>query len=504
MAIDILNALRRQGAAIGGLSADSRDLRAGDAFVAYPGARADGRRHIADALQRGAAAVLWERNGFAWDEAWRVPNVAVDGLRGLAGHLADEVYGRPSEKLWLAGVTGTNGKTSCSQWIAQALNALGRRTAVIGTLGSGFPAAAGHETGALAPALNTTPDAIELHRQLAGFLRAGAQGVAMEVSSIGLDQGRVSGARFDVALFTNLSRDHLDYHGDMERYAAAKALLFDAPGLSGAVLNMDDVMGVRIAQKLGAGVARAGYSAHAGVARAAGLEYFLEADNIRMTQDGLAFGLVSSWGRTEVRSRLLGRFNVANLLGVLGVLLGAGVELEAAAAAVAALSTPPGRMQRLGGAGKPLAVIDYAHSPDALEAALASLRPLADAAAGRLICVFGCGGDRDRGKRSLMGAIAARSADQVLLTSDNPRSEDPMEIITDILEGVLTESRAGQEPLVIAERREAIAAAIAAAAAGDVVLIAGKGHEDYQESAGRRVPFSDAAVAAEALAAWTR
>jgi UDP-N-acetylmuramoyl-L-alanyl-D-glutamate--2,6-diaminopimelate ligase len=504
-AIDILNELRRQGAGIGGISADSRRVRAGDAFVAYPGARTDGRHHIADALARGAAAVLWERDGFSWNDAWRVPNIAADGLRGLAGHLAHEIYGRPSEKLWLAGVTGTNGKTSCSQWIAQALNALGRKTAVIGTLGSGFPAASGLEPAALAPSLNTTPDAIELHRRLAEFLQAGAQGVVMEVSSVGLDQGRVSGALFDVALLTNLSRDHLDYHGDMERYAAAKAQLFDAPGLSGAVLNMDDVLGVRIAQKLGgSAVARAGYSAHAGVASAAGLEFFLEAENIRLTQEGLAFDLVSSWGRIEVASRLLGRFNVANVLGVLGVLLGAGVALEQAAAAVTALTSPPGRMQCLGGAGKPLAVVDYAHSPDALEAVLASLRPLADAAGGRLSCVFGCGGDRDRGKRSLMGAIAARGADQVLLTSDNPRGEDPMGIITDILEGVLAEAQTEQSPLVVADRREAIAAAIAASAAGDVVLIAGKGHEDYQEIAGRRIPFSDAAVAAEALAAWTR
>jgi len=205
-----------------------------------------------------------------------------------------------------------------------------------------------------------------------------------------------------------------------------------------------------------------------------------------------------------VHSRLLGRFNVSNLLGVLGVLLGAGVALEQAVAALGALTPPPGRMQRLGGAGKPLAVVDYAHSPDALEVVLMSLRPLAQASGGRLICVFGCGGDRDRGKRPLMGAIAARNADQVVLTSDNPRSEDPLAIITDILEGVLGEAQAGQEPQVIADRREAIAAAIAGAAAGDVVLIAGKGHEDYQESAGRRIPFLDTAVAAEALAAWTQ
>jgi UDP-N-acetylmuramoyl-L-alanyl-D-glutamate--2,6-diaminopimelate ligase len=505
-AIDILGQLRLQGAKIGGLSADSRALRAGDGFVAYPGAAADGRHYVADALARGAAGVLWEREDFSWDAAWRVPNVAVDGLRGVAGEIAHEVYGRPSEKLWLAGVTGTNGKTSCSQWIAQALSALGRKTAVIGTLGSGFPARSGGDPAApLAPSVNTTPDAIELHRRLAELRKAGAQGVAMEVSSIGLDQGRVNGAQFDVALLTNFSRDHLDYHGDMERYAAAKARLFDAPGLSGAVLNMDDVLGVRVAQKLaGSKVARAGYSAHAGLAGAAGLEFFLEAENIRPTERGLAFGVVSSWGRAEVHSGLLGRFNVSNLLGVLGVLLGTGVELEHAVAALAALTPAPGRMQRLGGAGKPLAVVDYAHSPDALEVVLMSLRPLAQASSGRLICVFGCGGDRDRGKRPLMGAIAARNADQVVLTSDNPRSEDPLAIIADTLEGVLGEAQAGQEPQVIVDRRAAITAAIAGAGAGDIVLIAGKGHEDYQESAGRRVPFQDASVAAEALSAWKR
>jgi UDP-N-acetylmuramoyl-L-alanyl-D-glutamate--2,6-diaminopimelate ligase len=503
-AIDILERLRQQGADIGGLSADSRSLGAGEAFVAYPGASSDGRRHIADAIARGASAVLWEREGFAWNPDWRLPNVAVDGLRLLAGDLADEVYGRPSEKLWLAGVTGTNGKTTCSQWIAQACNALGRKTAVIGTLGSGFPGVRGHKAAAvLTPALNTTPDAIDLQRQLTAFLHEGAQGAVMEVSSVGLDQGRVNGAHFDVALFTNFSRDHLDYHGDMERYAAAKALLFDAPGLAGAVLNMDDVLGVRLAQKLaGSQIACAGYSAHAGVASAAGLQFYLEAEDIRIARDGIAFGLASSWGRAEVKCALLGRFNVANLLGVLGVLLGAGVALEQAVAAVAQRESPPGRMQCLGGAGRPLAVIDYAHSPDALEAVLASLRPLADADGGRLVCVFGCGGDRDRGKRSLMGAIAARNADQVLLTSDNPRSEDPMAIITDILEGVLSEAHTGQAPLMVVDRRQAIAAAIASAAARDVVLIAGKGHEDYQESAGQRTPFSDAAVAAQALGAW--
>ena len=502
-AIEILNQLHERGASVAGLSADSRALRSGEVFVAYPGANADRRHFIPDAISRGAAAVLWEREGFSWDDGWRVPNLGVDGLRGLAGELAHEIYGRPSETLWVAGVTGTNGKTSCSQWIAQALNALGRRTAVIGTLGSGFPD--GKSAGALKASLNTTPDAIVLQRELSDFAKAGAQGVAMEVSSIGIDQGRVNGTQFDVALFTNFSRDHLDYHGDMERYAAAKMRLFDMPGLSGAVLNLDDVLGVRLAQKLDRSqIACAAYSAHSGVASAAGLEFFLEATNIRFAQIGVAFDVESSWGRAEVASQLIGRFNVANLLGVLGVLLGAGVKLDQAVAALGALTPPPGRMQRLGGTGKPLVVVDYAHSPDALEKVLASLRPVAEAAGARLICVFGCGGDRDRGKRALMGAIAARNADQVVITSDNPRNEDALAIIADILEGVLGESMEGRQPLVIADRGAAVAAAIAAAAPGDVVLIAGKGHEDYQEIAGVRSAFSDVTAVAQALAAWTR
>jgi UDP-N-acetylmuramoyl-L-alanyl-D-glutamate--2,6-diaminopimelate ligase len=488
----VLGLLTAQGARVTGLAADSRSLAAGEVFVAYPGARSDGRKFISGAIARGASAVLWERQGFQWNAEWRVPNAPVDDLRGLAGHLAHEVYGRPSERLWTMGVTGTNGKTSCSHWLAQACGACGARTALVGTLGSGFP-------GKLDAGLNTTPDAIVLHRSLARLLGEGAQGVAMEVTSIGLDQGRVNGVAFGVALFTNLSRDHLDYHADMEAYARAKQRLFETPTLKHAVLNLDDVQGVHLARALaGHGVNRAGYSCFAGVAARAGLERYAEAHAIDVSPTGIAFDVKSSWGEARIESKLLGRFNVANLLGVLATMLVSGVPFERATAALAALRPVAGRMQRLGGSGKPLVVVDYAHSPDALEKALVTLKDVARASGGRLVAVFGCGGDRDRGKRPLMGAVASRHADAIVLTSDNPRGEDPAAIMAEISAGVAAVCEA------IEDRREAIAHAIASASAGDVVLLAGKGHETTQEVAGRQLPFSDALEAERALAGWSR
>ena len=475
-----------------GLSADSRNLVAGESFLAYPGSRCDGRDFIPQALERGAAAVFWEREGFEWNPGWRVPNLAVDGLRGLAGHLAHEVYGRPSEKLWTIGVTGTNGKTSCSHWIAEACEACGARTAVVGTLGTGFP-------GKLDAGVNTTPDAVLLHRSLAQLLAAGAQGVAMEVTSIGLDQGRVNGVAFGAALFTNLSRDHIDYHGDMESYARAKQRLFETPNLAHAVLNLDDVQGVRLAQMLSGGsVSRAGYSCIAGAAARADLERYVEAHEIEVAAGGIAFTVRSSWGEARIRSPLLGRFNVSNLLGVLTTMLVSGVPFEKAATALAGLQPVTGRMQRLGGSGRPVVVIDYAHTPDALEKTLVALKDVARASNGRLIVVFGCGGDRDRGKRPLMGAVASRHAESIVVTSDNPRGEDPASIIAEVAVAV---SIPHEE---IEDRRAAISQAIASASAEDVVLLAGKGHETYQEVAGRRVPFSDALEAERALSRWGR
>ncbi len=475
-----------------GLAADSRSLAAGEVFLAYPGSRRDGREFIPAALQRGAAAVLWEREGFEWNPGWRVPNLGVENLRGLAGRLAHEIYGRPSERLWMIGVTGTNGKTSCSHWIAQACSACGAKTAVVGTLGTGFP-------GALDAGVNTTPDAVLLHRSLAGLLAQGAQGVAMEVTSIGLDQGRVNGVAFGAALFTNLSRDHLDYHGDMESYARAKQRLFETPDLKHAVLNLDDVQGVQIARALaGRGIGRAGYSCFAGVAARSGLERYAEAHAIEVSPEGIAFEVRSSWGEAGIESALLGRFNVSNLLGVLTTMLVSGVPFDRAATALAGLEPVAGRMQRLGGAGKPVVVVDYAHTPDALEKTLVALKDVAKASGGRLAVVFGCGGERDRGKRPLMGAVASRHADAILVTSDNPRGEDPAAIIAEISAAIPVPHEA------IEDRRAAIERAITSAGAEDVVLIAGKGHETYQEVAGRRLPFSDALEAKQALSRWGR
>jgi UDP-N-acetylmuramoyl-L-alanyl-D-glutamate--2,6-diaminopimelate ligase len=469
--------LAAQGAMIAALSSDSRRCAPGVAFLAYPGEKADGRDHIADAIRRGASAVLWEESGFAWRHEWRVPNVAVRGLKQHAGELAHEFYGRPSEELWVCGVTGTNGKTSCSQWVAAALSMRGTKAAVIGSLGAGFP-------GALAESANTTPDALEIHRLMKRFLVDGAGAVAMEVSSHGLVQGRVQGVAFDCALFTNLSHDHLDYHGSMEAYAEAKAMLFDTPGLAAAVLNLDDVVGVRLAQRLDARAVRViGYS----LSGARNGAEFLAAARVAPGE----IEIESSWGRATAKVDHIGRFNMANVLGVAGCLIAHGLAFADCVSLLERLPPVPGRMQQVG--ERPLVVVDYAHTPDALDKVLQALRPVAEQRGGRLVAVFGAGGDRDAAKRPAMGRVASRLADRVVVTSDNPRSEDPGKIIDAILAGI-----AGNCEIEV-DRAKAIEEAIASADEADVVLIAGKGHEEYQEIAGRRFPFSDAAVARAAL-----
>jgi len=476
--VELFAQLAAQGAMIERLASDSRRCAPGVAFFAYPGEAADGRAYIGDAIARGAGAVVWEEDGFSWKSSWKVPNAPLRGLRERAGVLAHEFYARPSEALWLCGVTGTNGKTSCSQWIAALLAKCGAAAGVIGTLGGGLP-------GQLVELANTTPDALETHRILKEMLASGAQAAAMEVSSHGLAQGRVNGVHFACALFTNLSHDHLDYHGSMEAYAEAKARLFDTPGLRTAVLNLDDVAGVRIAQRLAKRVRTIGYGLSP--ASAAGADDFIAAASVA----GSRVEIDSSWGSTAVTLNQLGRFNVSNALGVLGCLVAYGVPFREASGLLAALPPVPGRMQAIG--GEPLVVIDYAHTPDALEKVLGALRPVAGARGGRLAAVFGAGGDRDSAKRALMGQAAARLADAVLLTSDNPRGEDPLAIIEAIRRG------AGECDVEI-DRRRAIERAILEASPLDVVLIAGKGHERYQEIAGRRLPFSDEAVARAALA----
>lgn len=481
----LLEQLSAAGVTVRVLQSDSRHVASGDVFLAMPGVRADGREHVADAVARGAAAVLFEcADGRAMPDIG-VPCLAVQGLRALSGELAHRVYGRPSEQLWVAGVTGTNGKTTTSQWIAQALNAAGTRCGVIGTLGWGI----GSELEALA---NTTPDALSVHRMLAHFHRQGARAAAMEVSSIGLDQARVNGVHFGVAVFTNLSRDHLEYHGDMQTYAEAKARLFDLPGLEHAVINLDDAFGLAQARRLvAAGRHVIGYS-RSGVELPGCVP--LHARDLGNTPTGLRFRVHLQGEDADVALGMVGEFNVSNVLAVLGALLVRGLSFEDATRALARLVPPPGRMQLLGGVGEPLVLVDYAHTPDALAKVLEAARETAARRGGRVTCVFGCGGERDPGKRPLMGEVAARLADRVIVTSDNPRGEDARAIVQMVLQGC-----PGAESE--ADRAAAIAAAVSAAAADDVVVIAGKGHEPYQEISGQRLPFSDAEQAAGALRA---
>ena len=472
------------------ITADSRKAGPGCIFAAWPGQRTDGRRFLADAAARAAAALLWEdADGFVPPNL-DVPALGASGLRELAGHLADEIHGRPSAALWLAGVTGTNGKTTVSQMLARALGELGERCGIVGTLGCGFP-------DELEEGINTTPDALDLHRWFARFRDQGAAAAAMEVSSIGLDQGRVNGARFDVAIFTNLSRDHLDYHGTMEAYAEAKARLFARPELRTSVINIDDPWGLALARRLVAEgravIACTLFAANASAVQGARV---LFADRLQAAPAGLRFGLVWEGREADVGVRMVAQFNVSNLIAVAGALLARGVAFDELAPVLARLSPPQGRMQLVGGVCEPLAVIDYAHSPDALAKVLEALRGTVHSRRGRLICVFGCGGDRDPGKRPMMGEIATAIADRVVITSDNPRSEDPLRIIEAIAAG------AGPEAECVVDRAQAIALAIGAAQADDVVLIAGKGHEPYQEILGERLPFSDLEQAKLALRAW--
>ena len=483
------------------LHLDSRHLKRGDVFVALRGGLVDGRDFVAAAAASGAAAALVDAEG--WDDTvattHSLPILAVSNLRSAIGPLAAEFYRRPSEHLLSIGVTGTNGKTSSTQWIAQLLTRAGRRCAVIGTIGVGFVDEPLTETSL------TTPDPVSLQREVRALLDAGAQAIAMEVSSIGLEQGRLNGMKIDVALFTNLTRDHLDYHGTMQRYEAAKSLLFDWPTLSHAVINLDDPAGRRLIPRLtDRGVDVIGY----GTTKASqpNISHRIIGQAIRATSHGLAFEVELDGHAIAIEVPLVGQFNVENLLGVLGVMHACGIDFARAAAALPQLHPPPGRMQQITLPDAPLAVIDYAHTPDALAKALAALRPLAEArraqgnVGGKLWVVFGAGGDRDAGKRAPMGAAAAQGADVVVVTSDNPRSESAEEIASQVAAGG---ANAG-ELITIVDRSRAIAHAIANAGSADVVLIAGKGHESYQIVGAEKLPFSDLAHARAALAQRAR
>lgn len=465
--------------AVRDLALDSRQLSEGALFLACRGTREHGLKHLPQALARGAAAVLWEPAAGVTAPDGAVPAIAVENLSARAGEIAARFFGHPAQKLHGIGITGTDGKTSTAHLLAQALDRLDQPAYYIGTLGWG-------RHGALRAGDLTTPDAVTLQRQLHRAVQEGCEAVAMEVSSIGLHQSRAAGVRFHTAVLTNVGRDHLDYHGTLENYAAAKRKLFEREELQAIVLNRDDPTGAAWVVEFARLTPQASRLTVYGLDGEAprGARHVL-GRNLHLTASGIGFEVDSHAGRAHIDSRLLGRFNAYNLLAALAALLEKGVALDEACAALSACSTVPGRIEGFRGAhAGPLVVVDYAHTPQALAQVLQAVRAHT---AGKLWCVFGCGGDRDRGKRPLMAATAARAADRVIVTDDNPRSEDPAGIVREIWEGF----PAGSEPPVIHDRARAIETAVREADADDVVVVAGKGHEDYQVYGSERRMFSD-------------
>ena len=468
------------------LTQDSRQATPGAVFIACQGRTSHGLAYAPMAVERGAVAVLWEP--VPGIDAPTLPaHVAVHAIPDLGRHvgdLADRFFRRPSADLQVAGFTGTNGKTTSAYLLAQAADLVGRHGAYLGTIGFG-------RLGALRDPGLTTPDVVSVHRRLAEARDAGARTMSLEVSSHALDQERVAAVRFDTAVFTNLTRDHLDYHGTVEAYGEAKARLFRMPGLQRAVINVRDEFGARLAAGIAPSVERVLFSTSNELWAEPGAGW-IRLPELRATTAGLTLHVESSWGAGTLRSRLVGEFNAENLLAVLGVLLGWGVPLQQALIALSTCVAPPGRMEAFGGGAQPLVLVDYAHSPDALAKVLDAARAHAR---GRVFCVFGCGGDRDPGKRPMMGAIAESHADVVVVTDDNPRTEGSRAILEQILGGM----RQPDGVHVIADRAEAIHFALAEADAGDVVVVAGKGHEDYQVVGTETRPFSDRAVVLDAL-----
>ena len=473
------------------LTTDSRRVTPGDAFIAWPGYAVDGRQFVPQALAAGASACLVEAAGV---EAFSFGDsvAALSDLKARTGALASGFMGMPSARLNVIAVTGTNGKTSTTWWVAQALTALGRRCGVIGTLGVGEPPASGR-TRAITFTGMTTPDPITVQAGFKRFVDAGFDACAIEATSIGIEEERLAGSKIDIALFTNFTLDHLDYHGSMEAYWQSKARLFAWPGLRAAVVNVDDAQGVALVSSLPASLDVWTYSTTH--------DARLRATAVRYDAGGLRFDLREGDMRVDVRTQLIGDYNVANLLATIGGLRASGVALADAARVCAGLTPVPGRMDRVpSGVEAPQVVVDYAHTPDALEKALRALQPFATQRGGALWCVFGCGGNRDQGKRPLMGALAQALAQHVVITSDNPRNEAPDFILLQIVAGL----KGSQDRVkVIEDRRAAIAHAVRHADARDVILIAGKGHEDYQEIQGVKHHFSDLEEAAVALAQRT-
>ena len=479
----------------GSLRTDHRTLAPGDAFIAWPGSRTDARTHVHDAFAAGATACLVEHEGvdaFGFDDR-RVASMA--RLQATSALAADIYCRHPSHALDVLAVTGTNGKTSTAWWLAQALAGAdptaARPCAMVGTLGIGFPPGSANAPGVLHASGLTTPDAVLLQTSLRGFVDAGARACAIEASSIGIEDHRLDGVRIHTAIFTNFTQDHLDYHGSMANYWRAKERLFHWPGLRAAVINIDDARGRELASTLATAPLDLWTVSREQAAR-------LCATALQDTATGMRFCVVEGGQRQQLDTPLIGHYNVSNLLGVLATLRALGLPLDQAVSACRNLLPAPGRLQCVQQPGRPLAVVDYAHTPDALEKALAALRPLARQRGGQLWCVFGCGGDRDPAKRPLMGAVAASGADRVVLTSDNPRREDPLDILRQIAPGLAGHAQVAQ----LEDRGQAIAHALRTARSTDVVLVAGKGHETYQEIAGARLPFSDLAEVHKGLAAW--
>jgi UDP-N-acetylmuramoyl-L-alanyl-D-glutamate--2,6-diaminopimelate ligase len=470
------------------LTEDSRSATPGSAFIACQGRSHHGLEFVGEAVAKGATVILWEpAPGVAEPVLPTTAAVhAIPELRRLVGRLADRFFRSPSSQLRLAGITGTNGKTTSAYLLAQASEFVGKRSAYLGTIGFGRP-------GAVVAAGMTTPDCVTLHRRIAEARDDDAETMALEISSHALDQDRHAGVSFDTAVFTNLSRDHLEYHGTLDAYGAAKAKLFHAEGLQRCVINQRDPFGQRLAEELGSAVEQVLYTTSNDLWVPPGAGW-IRVPELRATATGLTLHIESSWGAGTLKSRLAGEYNAENLLAALGVLLGWGVPLQTALVALAGCAAPPGRMEPFGGGAQPRVFVDYAHTPDALARLLDAARAHTR---GRLFCVFGCGGERDPGKRPQMGAIAERGADVVVLTDDNPRGEDS----TSILEQIQAGMRDPGAAQVIANRRDAIHYAISEADAADVVVIAGKGHETEQVVGTEARPFSDAGVVQDALGA---
>lgn len=468
-----LNAAK--GLAVTDLTIDSQQVTPGSLFMACQGQISHGLDFMDDAIARGAAAIVWESD-VGRHPVTEVPLIEIKNLSQKQGDIAARFFADPSASMAVASITGTNGKTSVAHFIAQALDCPDARCGLIGTLGAGL-------YGNMQPTANTTPNAVDLQRAMAEFHNAGAKNVVMEASSHGLEQGRVNGVKVDTAVFTNLSRDHLDYHGDMESYAACKQKLFSFPGLKAAVINADDAVGNVLLDTLPAELRKVAFSLQGPVS---GVET-LSVRNIEKLSGGLRFKVEGPWGEGIIETALLGAFNAQNLLASLAVLLLANMPIDEAVARLSRVTPVPGRMERFGGGDRPVVVVDYAHTPDAMEKALLALRTHTS---GKLVCVFGCGGDRDWGKRPQMGEVVERHTDFAIITDDNPRNEGPTAIVSQIRTGL---QRPRKMP-VIHDRLSAIETALDIAGAGDCVLIAGKGHEEYQIIEDERIAFSDRQV----------